>query len=116
MAQRHKFHNEQRPNVHDRQPYVERMESARHAALPRYGEDDRKYAQRTHQSGDLRATHSDRIMRRHNDLNRSNIYGGSRASKGPYDRNQRQTWREKAETTKRLDTVSKPSASTPISS
>ncbi|KAH0898761.1 LOW QUALITY PROTEIN: hypothetical protein HID58_048329 [Brassica napus] len=69
------------------------------------GMDDRKYAQRTHQSGDLRATHSDRIMRRHNDLNRSNIYGGSRASKGPYDRNQRQTWREKAETTKRLDTI-----------
>ncbi|KAH0856816.1 hypothetical protein HID58_085077, partial [Brassica napus] len=57
-----------------------------------------KYAQRTHQPGNLRATHSDRIMRRHNDPNRSNRYG---ASKGPYDRNLKQTWREKAVPIKR---------------
>lgn len=85
-AQYHNFHTEHKPNVYDRQPYGQRMEPARHAAQSRYGEDDRKYAHRTHQSGNLRATHSDRIMRRHNDPNRSNRYG---ASKGPYDRNLR---------------------------
>ncbi|KAG2275991.1 hypothetical protein Bca52824_058546 [Brassica carinata] len=112
-AQYHNFHTEHRPNVYDRQPYGQRMEPARHAAQSRYGEEDRKYAHRTHQSGNLRATHSDRIMRRHNDPNRSNRYG---ASKGPYDRNLRQTWREKAVNTKRPATVPMAPASTPISS
>ncbi|KAH0916264.1 hypothetical protein HID58_030710 [Brassica napus] len=112
-AQHHNFHTEQRPNVYDRQPYGQRMEPARHAAQSRYGEDDRKYAQRTHQPGNLRATHSDRIMRRHNDPNRSNRYG---ASKGPYDRNLKQTWREKAVPIKRPVSAPMAPASTPTSS
>ena len=36
-------------------------------------------------------------MRHHSDRSRNNKYGGSRASTGPYDRPQRQTWQEKAE-------------------
>uniref|UniRef100_A0A0D3BUM1 DUF4283 domain-containing protein n=1 Tax=Brassica oleracea var. oleracea TaxID=109376 RepID=A0A0D3BUM1_BRAOL len=117
IAQRHTFHREQGPKLHERQPYVPRLESStRQVASSRYYEDDRKYAQRTHHPTDLHATHSDRIMRRRNDPNRGDRYGGSRASKGPYDRNKRQTWREKAETNMRLVTMSQPSTATTTSS
>ncbi|KAF3556463.1 hypothetical protein F2Q69_00012511 [Brassica cretica] len=117
IAQRHTFHREQGPKLHERQLYVPRLESStRQVASSRYYEDDRKYAQRTHHPTDLHATHSDRIMRRRNDPNRGDRYGGSRASKGPYDRNKRQTWREKAETNMRLVTMSQPSTATATSS
>ncbi|RIA05809.1 hypothetical protein BRARA_K00011 [Brassica rapa] len=117
IAQHHTFHREQGLKLHERQPYAPRLESsARQAAPSRYYEDERKYAQRRHHPADLHATHSDRIMRRRNDPTRGDRYGGSRASKGPYDRNKRQTWREKAETNMRLVTTSQPSAATATSS
>ncbi|WZZ43924.1 hypothetical protein YC2023_040183 [Brassica napus] len=83
--------------------------STRHSASSGYGVDDRKYAQREPYSRELRGTHTDRIMRRRNDHSRSNRYGGSRASKGPYDRHQELTLREKAETTKHKVNTSKAS-------
>ncbi|KAF3591484.1 hypothetical protein DY000_02021722 [Brassica cretica] len=74
--------------------------STRNLASSRYGEEDRKYAHRKPYSGEIRGTLADRIVRHHSDRSRSNIYGGSRASKGPYDRHQKQTWQAKAERTK----------------
>ncbi|WZZ65000.1 hypothetical protein YC2023_076370 [Brassica napus] len=101
QSQRHNFNNDHWASALSRQPYVTRMEtSTRNSISSGYGEDDRKYAQRKPPSGELRGTHTDRIVRRRNDLSRSDRYGGSRASKGPYDRHQKQTWQEKAEMTK----------------
>ncbi|KAG2266428.1 hypothetical protein Bca52824_073507 [Brassica carinata] len=82
QAQRYTSHNEHR------------------ATSSRYGEEDRKYAQRKPYSGEIRGTLADRIVRHHSDRSRSNRYGGSRASKGPYDRHQKQAWQAKAERTK----------------
>ncbi|KAG2255293.1 hypothetical protein Bca52824_074587 [Brassica carinata] len=68
--------------------------STRHSASSGYGVEDRKYVQRESYSRELRGTHTNRIIRRRNDHSRSNIYGGFRASKGPYDRHQELTWEE----------------------
>ncbi|WZZ77563.1 hypothetical protein YC2023_098135 [Brassica napus] len=108
QSHRHKIQNDHRANALTRQPYNHRVEtSTGHLVSSWYDKEDRKFAQRKHHSVDLRAAHSDRVMRHRDDLSRSNIYGGSRASKGPYDRYHRQTWREKVETTRRPDTSSK---------
>lgn len=64
---------------------------------PRHVGVDKKYGSNESYSRESRGTHQDRIIRRHNDYTRSNRYGGSRASKGPYDRPHEQTWRQKVE-------------------
>ncbi|KAG2252859.1 hypothetical protein Bca52824_082995 [Brassica carinata] len=99
QSQRHNSHNDHRANALSR--YGQHMEtSTRNSVSSGYGEDDRKYAQRKPYSGEIQGTHADRIVRRHSDLSRSNRYGGSRASKGPYDRHQKQNWQAKVESTK----------------
>ncbi|KAF2533915.1 hypothetical protein F2Q70_00031259 [Brassica cretica] len=96
QAQRYTSHNEHRAS--DLSHYRPHMEtSTRYLASSGYSEEDGKNAQRTPYSGEIRSTHADRIVRHHSDRSRSNGYGGSRASKGPYDRPQRQTWQAKAE-------------------
>ncbi|KAG2282473.1 hypothetical protein Bca52824_053693 [Brassica carinata] len=93
-AQRYAFHNERRASDLSRQG----MEApTRYLTSLGYGEEDRKKAQRKPYSDEIKSTHADRIVRHHSDRSRNNRYGGSRASTGPYDRPQRQTWQEKAE-------------------
>lgn len=104
LSQRHNVHSNLPANPLERRPYVQRKEtSSRHYAASGYG--DIRATQKTQSSGDIRATHSDRIMRRRHD-NRSNRYSGSRASNGPYDRYKKQAWREKVEPSKRIDVTS----------
>ncbi|KAG5400261.1 hypothetical protein IGI04_014868 [Brassica rapa subsp. trilocularis] len=99
QAQRYAFHNERRASDLSRQG--SHMEApTRYLTSSGYGEDDRKKAQRKPYSDEIRSTHADRIVRHHSDRSRSNRYGGSRDSKGPYDRPQRQTWQAKAERTR----------------
>ncbi|XP_013613715.1 PREDICTED: uncharacterized protein LOC106319859 [Brassica oleracea var. oleracea] len=55
------------------------------------------------------------MAQRHNFHSEQRPNAHERQPYGPYDRNQKQTWREKAETTKRLGTTSQPSASSATS-
>nr|VDD61201.1 unnamed protein product [Brassica oleracea] len=57
--------------------------------------DDNVYQTRNKGYGERFQSHSDRIMRRRDERPSGNRYGGSRYHRGPYDRKEELTWREK---------------------
>ncbi|KAH0884901.1 hypothetical protein HID58_060997, partial [Brassica napus] len=58
-------------------------------------QDDHAYQNRNTGAGDRFRSHSDRIIRRRDERHSGNRYGGSRYQRGPYDRKEELTWREK---------------------
>ncbi|XP_048598077.1 uncharacterized protein LOC125578961 [Brassica napus] len=56
-------------------------------------QDDHAYQNRNTGAGDRFRSHSDRIIRRRDERQSGNRYGGSRYQHGPYDRKEELTWR-----------------------